>query len=104
MPYRKKRANLVIRLEDVDSRQGRAVFRSGYFQGLESEVAILVIPVTEEHTRIGGSVILPRQQLLNKMLYTGMSRAKAMLIIVADESYERTLERQQTIGHPPSHS
>ena len=74
------------------------------FQGLESEVAILVIPVTEEQTRIGGSVNLPREKLLRKMLYTGMSRAKAMLIIVADESYKTILERRQIIGHPPSHS
>ena len=74
------------------------------FQGLESEVAILVIPVTEGQTvTIGGGVTLPREQHLRKMLYTGMSRAKAMLIIVANESYKRTLELRQRIQSPPSH-
>ena len=58
------------------------------FQGLESDVAILVIPLTDDHVTIGGGAILPREEHLRKMLYTGMSRAKAMLIIVADESYE----------------
>lgn len=74
------------------------------FQGLESDVAILVIPVTAGQIVIGGGVILPREKHLRKMLYTGMSRAKAMLIIVTDESYKKTLERRQIIGHPPSHS
>ena len=73
------------------------------FQGLESEVAILVIPVTDEQTAIGGGVILPYEDHLRKMLYTGMSRAKAMLIIVADKKYKQTLERRQKIGDPPSH-
>ncbi len=73
------------------------------FQGLESEVAILVIPVTDGQTvTIGGDVTLPREKHLRKMLYTGMSRAKAMLIIVADESYKRTLELRQRIQSPPS--
>ena len=74
------------------------------FQGLESEVAILVIPVTDGQTvTVGGGVTLPREQHLRKMLYTGMSRAKAMLIIVADESYKKTLELRQRIQSPPSH-
>ena len=74
------------------------------FQGLESEVAILVIPVTDGQTvTIRGGVTLPREQHLRKVLYTGMSRAKAMLIIVADESYKRTLELRQRIQSPPSH-
>ena len=62
------------------------------FQGLESDVAILVIPKPDEQIVIGGGVTLPREEHLRKMLYTGMSRAKAMLIIVAHESYEEYLE------------
>ena len=74
------------------------------FQGLESEVAILVIPVTDGQTvTIRGGVTLPREKHLRKILYTGMSRAKEMLIIVADESYKRTLELRQRIQSPPSH-
>lgn len=72
------------------------------FQGLESEVAILVIPVTDNRVVIGGSVTLPYEKHLRKMLYTGMSRAKAMLIIVADESYRKIIERRLTITAPPS--
>ena len=73
------------------------------FQGLESEVAILVIPVTDDQIPIGGGVILPREDHLRKMLYTGMSRAKAMLIIVADESYRITVKRRLDIVRPPAH-
>ena len=62
------------------------------FQGLESEVAILVLPITKRMTRLAGSVSLPNFEHLRKVLYIGMSRAKAMLIIVADESYKRFLE------------
>ena len=62
------------------------------FQGLESEVAILVIPVTDDQVVIGGGVTLPLEEHLRKMLYTGMSRAKAMLIIVAHKSYKEYLE------------
>ena len=60
------------------------------FQGLESDVAILVILSTKDQVEIGRSAILPREELLRKTLYTGMSRAKAMLIIVADESYKES--------------
>ena len=72
------------------------------FQGLESEVAILVIPVMEDQSVTIGGVTLPREQHLRKILYTGMSRAKAMLIIVAHESYESTLELRQRIQSPPA--
>ena len=74
------------------------------FQGLESDVAILVIPVTTKQQRlIGDSVTLPKRRHLRKMLYTGMSRAKAMLIIVADEGYKEILELRESIEHPQSH-
>lgn len=59
------------------------------FQGLESDVAILVIPLTGDQVTVGGGAILSRYEHLRKMLYTGMSRANAMLFIVADESYKR---------------
>ena len=73
------------------------------FHGLESEVVILVLPVTNRQTILGGSVTLPDFEHLRRILYIGMSRAKAMLIIVADESYKRTLRLRQNIRRPPSH-
>lgn len=62
------------------------------FQGLESEVVILVMPLTEKMAKVGGGATLPDYEHLRRVLYTGMSRAKAMLIIVADKSYEEHLE------------
>ncbi len=62
------------------------------FQGLESEVVILVLPLTEKQTEVGGGATLPDYDHLQRVLYTGMSRAKAILIIVAHESYKEHLE------------
>lgn len=62
------------------------------FQGLESDVAILVLSVTSEQTTLENTVSLPRYEHLRRILYTGMSRAKAMLIVVAQESYRPHLE------------
>ena len=62
------------------------------FQGLESEVVILVLPLTKEQTEVGGSATLPDYDYFKRVIYTGMSRAKAMLIIVAHESYKRYLD------------
>lgn len=64
------------------------------FQGLESELAILVIPVTEDQVTLKENVSLPREKHLNRVLYTGMSRAKTMLVIVADKYWKETLERR----------
>ena len=64
------------------------------FQGLESEVVILVLPLTKEQTEVGGSATLPDYDYFKRVIYTGMSRAKAVLIIVAHESYKRYLELQ----------
>lgn len=62
------------------------------FQGLESVVVILVLPLTEKQTRVGGDATLPKYEHLQRVLYTGMSRAKAILVIVADESYQKHLD------------
>ena len=62
------------------------------FQGLESEVVILVIPLTEKQAKVGDSATLPDYDYLQRVLYVGMSRAKAILIIVAEESYKKHLE------------
>ena len=62
------------------------------FQGLESEVVILVLPLTEKQVVVGGSATLPHYVHLRRVLYTGMSRAKAILVIVADESYKEHLD------------
>lgn len=60
------------------------------FQGLESEVVILVIPTAT--VAVGGVATLPEYEYLKRILYTGMSRAKAILVIVADESYKEHLD------------
>ena len=72
------------------------------FQGLESDVAILILPVTDAQTVTRAGVTLPREEHLRKILYTGMSRAKTMLIIVADKSYETTINLRRIIKKPPS--
>ena len=61
------------------------------FQGLESEVVILVLPLTEKQTTVAGSATFPDYDPLKRVLYVGMSRAKAILIIVAEESYKEHL-------------
>ena len=65
------------------------------FQGLESDLAILVLPVTEEQVKLGRNISLRREKHLNRVLYTGMSRAKTMLVIVAHETYKGILERRE---------
>ena len=65
------------------------------FQGLESDLAILVLPQTEDQVQLVGGLALPREKHLRRVLYTGMSRAKAMLVIVADELWRTTLERRE---------
>ena len=62
------------------------------FQGLESEVVVLVLPLTERQTLIGGTATMPDNDLLRKVLYTGMSRAKMGLIVVAHEGYKEHLD------------
>jgi len=60
------------------------------FQGLESDLAILVLPQTEQQVQLAGGLTLPQEDHLRRVLYTGMSRAKAMLVIVADEGWRET--------------
>ena len=62
------------------------------FQGLESNLAILVMPLTDDLVKLAGGIALPRVEHLDRVLYTGMSRAKTMLIVVAHESYKEILE------------
>ena len=64
------------------------------FQGLESELVILVIPVTEDQDVIAGDVMWSREEHLNRVLYTGMSRAKTLLIVIADERYKESIEER----------
>ena len=67
------------------------------FQGLESDLAILVLPVTKNQVVLAGGVTLPYKDHLNRVLYTGMSRATTMLIIVAHESYRGILENRRSL-------
>ena len=63
------------------------------YQGLESNFVILVMPETGEHVELGGGNVLTRPQHLNRVLYTGMSRAHTMLVILAEKnSYEEILK------------
>ena len=64
------------------------------FQGLESDLVILVMPVTDDQAVLMGNVIIEQEKHLNRVLYTGMSRAKTMLIILAHEGYEETIDRR----------
>ena len=68
------------------------------FQGLESELAILVLPVTKNQVVIENTVTLLREKHLRRVLYTGMSRAQKMLIIVAHESYKKTIQLRLRLG------
>lgn len=67
------------------------------FQGLESDLAILVLPKTENMVKLAGSLTLPQEEHLRRVLYTGMSRAKAMLVIVADQGWEDILKRRELL-------
>ena len=68
------------------------------FQGLESDVVILVMPLTKKQSVLGGDATMPDFEHLRRVLYTGMSRAKAMLIIVAHESYKEFLKLDSIHG------
>ena len=67
------------------------------FQGLESDLVILVLPQTEDMVKLAGGLALRREKHLNRVLYTGMSRAKVMLVILADEYWKRTLKRRESL-------
>ena len=62
------------------------------FQGLESDLAILVMPVTNRQSRVGASNTLPKEEQLMRMLYTGMSRANMVLVVMADVGYKGFLQ------------
>ncbi len=63
------------------------------YQGLESNFVILVMPETGENVPLAGGNVLTRPQHLNRVLYTGMSRAHTMLVILAAKSsYEEILK------------
>ena len=68
------------------------------FQGLESDVVILVLPVTDDQTDLGGAVTLPYEIHMRKMFYIGMSRATTVLVIVAHESYRGMVQRRRLLS------
>ena len=62
------------------------------YQGLESNLVILVMPKPKTGEQVelsGGDIILTRTRHLMRVLYTGMSRAHTMLIILAEENSYR---------------
>ncbi len=64
------------------------------YQGLESNLVILVIPRTGEEVELSGGIVLTREEHLARVFYTGMSRAHTMLTILANKDYEPTLRRR----------
>lgn len=58
------------------------------FQGLERNLVILVMPETEDQVTLAGNTVLRRAQHLDRILYTGMSRAHTILVIFAHGCYE----------------
>ena len=67
------------------------------FQGLESHLVILVIYRTGNQVSVEGTILIDDEKHLNRVLYIGMSRAKTMLIVLADKGWEKTInERIET--------
>lgn len=67
------------------------------FQGLESDLVILVVYRTGNQVSFEGTVLIENERYLNRVLYIGMSRAKTMLIVLADEGWKETInERIET--------
>ena len=62
------------------------------FQGLESDLVILVMPRTEEQVMTMGGIPLPDYDHLRRLVYIGMSRAGAVLVILAHSGYKDYLE------------
>ena len=80
-----------IRVSDDDSPYVR--FSNIFdFQGLESDLVILVLPMAPGQTKPRGIITLPHYNYLNRLLYIAMSRANAMLIVMADEGYKVHLQ------------
>lgn len=83
----------VVRVSD-DRPIGSVRYSDVYdFQGLESDLVILVMPRQDTQALIMGGITLPNYDHMRRMLYIGMSRAGVMLIIIAHRGYERFLER-----------
>ena len=72
------------------------------FQGLESNLVILVLPIAPGQTKVGGVVTLPYVNYLTRLLYIAMSRANAMLIVMADEGYKAHLQPETLRFSPPN--
>ena len=68
------------------------------FQGLESDIIILVLSETDEDVKLAGDIVISSEQHRNKVLYTGMSRAKTMLVIFAHQDYKEKLTDPLDIG------
>ena len=62
------------------------------FQGLESDLGILIVPSTDRQTTASGVNTLPDYDHLTRILYTGMSRISAVLVVMADCGYKEFFE------------
>lgn len=65
------------------------------FQGLESDVVILVLPLTKGQEILGNRVTWPRENHMRRMFYIGMSRARVVLVVVAHRGYRHTIEERR---------
>ena len=82
----------VVQVHHTSSPKAKLRYSDVYdFQGLESDVVILILPAAKQVDE-KGMVIVSDSEEMERMFYIGMSRAKAMLIIVAERSYEELLE------------
>lgn len=62
------------------------------FQGLESDLVILVIYRTDDQVSLEQTVLIDNEKHLNRILYIGASRAKTMLIVLVDKDWKDTIE------------
>lgn len=62
------------------------------FQGLESDLVILVIYRTDDQVTLEETVLIDNEKHLNRILYIGASRAKTMLIVLVDKDWKNTID------------
>ena len=80
-----------VRVSDDDSPYVRFSNISD-FQGLESDLVIVVLPMGPDQTKVSGVITLPDFNYLKRLVYIAMSRANAMLIVMADEGWKAHLQ------------
>ena len=67
------------------------------YQGLESDVVILLLLVSKGQARIAGRVASPSANHMRRLFYIGMSRARSALIVIADRSYKSIIDQRREL-------